>query len=140
MLRCFIILVSICYTCMCFSQTSELDSLWNVFKSKSYLRTDAYTQSHYDTIFFDDHWKESETGQAKYYRIIHAIGTNYIVQDFYMDGTLQMEAMCNSIDTPLVEHGPAIYYNKNGKRYSKGQYLNGTCLLNVFQIKSKSLL
>lgn len=75
-----------------------------------------------DTIFYDANWNTCDKAYALYYRLVYLEGDLYIVNDYYLNGILQMSAKCTSLE-PEIKHGIATYYYPNGKRKSKGAYL-----------------
>lgn len=138
-------LLFICFIkTICFSQTKELetflktnnsryDSLLKKYPAQTYLeppktkKNDSLgIKSNYsinDTIYFDKDWKECEKVSALYFRLITTRDSLYQVNDYYLDGTLQMSALCSSIN-PEIKHGLCTYYHPNGKRERKGMYYN----------------
>jgi hypothetical protein len=76
-----------------------------------------------DTLFFNKKWKKCERNSAAYYRLISKADSLYIVNDFYMNGRIQMEAIYSSLD-PEVKNGKCTYYNKKGVKTSQGEYKN----------------
>jgi len=72
-----------------------------------------------DTLFFNKKWRICQRSDAKYYRLIFRTDSIYIIHDFYLNGTLQMEAICSSAD-PEIKNGKCTYYDKKGRKTSQG--------------------
>lgn len=79
-----------------------------------------------DTIrtYFDKDWKETKKRAAVYYRkAFSANDGKWIVNDFYKEGTLQMEGVYQT-NALKIKEGDFIYYHDNGQIKSKGLYVN----------------
>jgi len=81
-----------------------------------------------DTTYFDAKWLPATRANAQYYRFINKEDdSTYTIQDFYLNGTLQMEGIYNSLDTPGNPHRNGIfkYYFPSGNVRSIGYYEHG---------------
>ena len=68
-----------------------------------------------DTIWYDANWGESERAQASYFRPAPVKKDNgYLWKDFYIDGTLQMEALTLKENEEFYD-GKVTWYHPNGK-------------------------
>lgn len=78
-------------------------------------------------IYLDSLWKETVEGNHKYYRIVkdyYSDKDNYIVNDYYKSGILEMTGASRNRD--YIKHeGPFMYYYENGKRKLTCTYKNG---------------
>jgi len=79
-------------------------------------------------IFYDDQWNEvNDLTQALYFRVIsfdesgQPLGQ---VQDYYINGQLQMQGSLLSVD-PEVLNGKCTFYYQSGQKESEGEYWNG---------------
>jgi TonB family protein len=77
--------------------------------------------------YFDKNWEVTEFKEnAIYYRTIDKQAGKFLVKDFYVStNTLQMEALCSSIN-PNVQDGPATWYYANGEKQREGFYKEGS--------------
>ncbi len=113
MLKLIIVIFFSCQLLFAFSQNTN-DSLRSV-ESATNLS---------DTIFYNKKWDPTSKEDAMYYRLITFDGkSDYLVKDYFMNGTLQMEAHCKSIN-PEIKQGACTYYHPNGKRKAVGNYSN----------------
>lgn len=76
-----------------------------------------------DTIFLDRSWKPCKRSSAEYYRLIRPQGTDFLLTDYYMNHTLQMEVQCSQVDT-IIRNGKATFYDRQGRVLSQGMYTN----------------
>lgn len=79
-------------------------------------------------IYFDKNWKETRIiTKAKYYRKYKKLEEDkYLINDYYIDGTLQMKALSTNYKDPLELYGKTTYYYKNGKVEVEGYYDYGS--------------
>ncbi|WP_397362738.1 hypothetical protein [Olleya sp. R77988] len=81
-----------------------------------------------DTIWYNNSWRESTKEQAEYYRIKTQKKDLYHLKDYFLNGTLQMEAYSSSKDDDVFE-GNATWYNEDGSIIRTSAYeknrLNG---------------
>ncbi|MCW3788249.1 energy transducer TonB [Plebeiibacterium sediminum] len=82
----------------------------------------SYSQTR-DTIFYDNHWEETSSSNASYYRIIKK-DLLYAVTDYYLNGQIQMKGFYKTLD-PEVKHGEFVFYNQNGDVSNIVNYKNG---------------
>ncbi len=80
-----------------------------------------------DTIYFNTHWNPTTKIKAVYYRLKPApkVGDLYHIQDFYINGALQMDGYSVKQDEDAF-HGQVIWYYKHGtpkniRHYNKGK-------------------
>lgn len=87
-----------------------------------------FAQSNLDkTIYLDSLWKETTKENCKYYRIVKDYYSHkeiYRIQDYYKNGTLQMEGNSKSRDAILSE-GEVVYYYENGNKKNITTYIKG---------------
>lgn len=79
------------------------------------------------TIYLDSLWKETTKENSKYYRIVKDYYLDkeiYRFQDYYKNGTLQMEGNSKSKDI-LMSEGEFIYYYGNGNKKNSTNYVKG---------------
>ncbi|KGE16003.1 hypothetical protein [Sphingobacterium deserti] len=78
-----------------------------------------------DTLFFDAEWKEATAGQHFYYRLLplKKVGELLFIQDFYKDGTLQMQGYVLASDESSYV-GDAYWYDAAGLDQSTKQSIN----------------
>nr|BFF40212.1 hypothetical protein BACY1_20170 [Tenacibaculum mesophilum] len=71
-----------------------------------------------DTLWLDKNWKETNKENAFFYRNpIKKEGKLYRVNDFYIDGTLQMTGLSKYKDSIYLQQ--AFWYTKEGKLIKK---------------------
>ena len=64
-----------------------------------------------DKLYFDEYWSKTDKDSALFYRLPpKPQGEYYLIQDFYIDGTLQMEGLSMSTDEDIF-HGPIKWYD-----------------------------
>lgn len=79
-------------------------------------------------IFLDDNWEECGEENANYYRLIEpktAESNLYLVRDYYMNGTLQMEGHYSDEEAKIGQ-GKFLFYHENGKVRKDCYYVNDT--------------
>ncbi|GEL10567.1 Antitoxin component YwqK of the YwqJK toxin-antitoxin module [Flavobacterium glycines] len=79
------------------------------------------------TIYLDSLWKETSKENCKYYRIVKDYYNDkeiYRFEDYYKNGTLQMEGDSKSKDI-LLSEGEFIYYYENGNKKNITTYIKG---------------
>lgn len=84
------------------------------------LRQD-YAQS--DTIYFDEKWKTTSRADAHFYRLVEKNEELYHVEDYFMNGRIQMSGVYSSLD-PERKEGYFKFYRKNGTVSMEGLYIN----------------
>jgi hypothetical protein len=91
-----------------------------------------------DTTWFNKAWKPCEKKEAKYYRLVQQLDGLYKIRDFYLSGSLQMEAMATSMEPEMLE-GYCSYYYSNGNMEATGKYTKGkkTGVWNYYSSKSE---
>jgi len=75
-------------------------------------------------IYYDKDWEKCKEKNASYYRLVgekDASG-NIKVEDYFMDGTLQMSGAYTSTDFKVKE-GPFKYYSKTGALIRECTYM-----------------
>lgn len=82
-----------------------------------------------DTIFYNAKWQKSTKEEASFFRPrVKKVGDLYMVEDYYINGTLQMSGISSSNQKDVWE-GVVSWYDENGKLYQQGTYashrLNG---------------
>lgn len=82
-----------------------------------------------DTLWLDKHWKETSKENAFFYRSpIKKEGKLYRINDFYIDGTLQMTGLSKYKDSIYLHQ--AVWYTKEGNLIKRLNFdeeqLNGT--------------
>jgi TonB family protein len=79
----------------------------------------------HDTTFWDGNWRRVQRTNAVYYGWTMPLDSGRCrIQDFYLTGERQMEALGWS-GPPIVKDGPATYYFRSGAKRSTGQFANG---------------
>ena len=79
----------------------------------------------HDTTFWDGSWRRVARPNAVYYGwTTPADSGRCRIQDFYMTGERQMDAL-GWPGPPVVKDGPATYYFRSGARRTIGQFANG---------------
>lgn len=75
------------------------------------------------TTYFSESWKPTIERNAKYYRKSYKKAKRqYVVKDYYMDGTIQMEGVYK--DRKLKKrNGFFTYYHENGKKHMEGNFV-----------------
>jgi len=66
-----------------------------------------------DIIYFDSNWKKANKNNHSFYRLIKPLENNYIIEDYYKSGILQMKGMSKERD-PLVQNGEYRYFDEKG--------------------------
>jgi TonB family protein len=77
------------------------------------------------TQYFDGDWNiVSDTMDAVFYRTVDFHEGKYLVKDLYMKTkSLQMEAVCSSVNPKLAHDGYSKWYYENGKLQKQGFYV-----------------
>ncbi|MEL1240643.1 energy transducer TonB [Flavobacterium flavipallidum] len=87
-----------------------------------------FAQNNLDkTIYLDSLWKETSKENCKYYRIVKDYYNDkeiYRFEDYYKNGTLQMEGYSKAKDA-LISEGEFTYYYENGNKKSTQSYIKG---------------
>lgn len=82
----------------------------------------AYSQN--DTIFFNAKWKVVPKEDASFFRPkVKKVGALYKIEDYYINGNVQMRGMSSSAEKDIWE-GEVIWYNEDGTPYRQGTYVN----------------
>ncbi|WP_400076417.1 hypothetical protein [Winogradskyella sp. R77965] len=70
-----------------------------------------------DTLYYNAYWSKTTKDKALFYRLLplQKKGSLYVVKDYYIDGTLQMEAFSSSEQKDVFQ-GDVIWYYANGKK------------------------
>lgn len=79
-----------------------------------------------DTVWFDRNWKQSTRDSAAYYRIVYADTSGnirFLVNDYYLNGTRQMQGFYTSIN-PDVKNGLFVYYYPDGSKMIECTFIN----------------
>ncbi|MEP2281163.1 hypothetical protein [Maribacter sp.] len=77
-----------------------------------------------DTIFYDAKWKVVSKEEASFFRPkVEKIGNLYKVEDYYINGNIQMRGTSSSNQKDVWE-GVVSWYDENGKIYQQGTYAN----------------
>ncbi len=78
-----------------------------------------------DTTFWDGSWRRVQRANAVYYGwTTPADSGRCRIQDFYLSGERQMEAL-GWPGPPIVKDGPATYYFRSGAKRTTGRFANG---------------
>jgi len=78
-----------------------------------------------DTTFWDGSWRRVQRPNAVYYGFTTPLDSGRCrIQDFYISGERQMEAI-GWPGPPVVKDGPATYYFRSGAKRTTGQFANG---------------
>jgi len=78
-----------------------------------------------DTIWYDKEWKKTSKFHAEFYRPAPKKKKGkYIIKDYYLDGTLQMEGASIELDTTIFD-GEVSHYFPSGSIQSKADFING---------------
>ena len=78
-----------------------------------------------DTTFWDGSWRRVQRSNAVYYGwTTPADSGRCRIQDFYLTGERQMEAL-GWPGPPVVKDGPATYYFRSGAKRTTGHFANG---------------
>jgi protein TonB len=76
-----------------------------------------------DTIFYDKSWKESTKSNAAFYRLyLRETNQKYYVEDYFINGSIQMKGNFSSI-YPSRKHGKFSYYDEQGRLVSELDYV-----------------
>lgn len=77
--------------------------------------------------YYNKSWERTYSEHAEYYRVLVKEDPEGVfhVQDHYISGELEMEAICTGLFPQLVKEGKAVNYYKNGKVKTEGDYSNG---------------
>jgi TonB family protein len=79
----------------------------------------------HDTTFWDGSWRRVERPNAVYYGwTTPADSGRCRIQDFYLTGERQMEAL-GWPGPPVVKDGPVTYYFRSGAKRTTGRFANG---------------
>jgi TonB family protein len=79
----------------------------------------------HDTTFWDSNWRHVQRANAVYYGWATPLDSGRCrIQDFYISGERQMEAL-GWPGPPAVKDGPATYYFRSGAQSATGQFANG---------------
>jgi len=113
----FIFFSFVLVTSFAIAQTRQQDSIWNIYLNE--YKKHPEKQIPRDTVYRNKYQHQTTKSKATYYRISYPIGSYYIVNSYYMNGTLKMEALC---DSSGAGNGPCIYYHPNGDIESSGQF------------------
>jgi len=77
-----------------------------------------------DTLYFLSNWKSTVKDSAVFFRPpVKKEGDLFRVQDYYMSGQLQMNALSISSEKDIWE-GKVVWYNKDGSVFQQGDYKN----------------
>ncbi|SIS73418.1 Antitoxin component YwqK of the YwqJK toxin-antitoxin module [Zobellia uliginosa] len=85
-----------------------------------------------DTLWFDHNWNKTTKDNAHYYRppVKKETSSLYRINDYYLNGTLQMTGLSKFKDSVILE-GKATWYRRDGKAMQTETYtnnkLNGLC-------------
>ncbi|MBD78504.1 MAG: hypothetical protein CL840_06270 [Crocinitomicaceae bacterium] len=101
-------------------------ALFLTFSACLVLETDLNAQDQ-GRIYFDKKWEETKTkSRTLYVRKWKKLGDEkYLINDHYLDGTLQMKAISSSFRNPLYYSGKVTTYFENGKVNYLHRYRNG---------------
>lgn len=80
-----------------------------------------------ERIYIDSYGNPVEKEKAELYRIITQKNDLFHIKDYYLDGTLQMEAFSKTTNITRIEdmEGKFTFYHKNGKIESFGEIKDG---------------
>ncbi len=77
-----------------------------------------------DTLWYNAKWKITTKEEAAFFRPpVKQKGEFYLVKDYYISGTLQMEAISKYSDKDFW-HGKVTWYTKEGNVYQQGNYID----------------
>jgi TonB family protein len=75
-------------------------------------------------IYLDSQWKEVTKEKATFYRkVIKKDKKTWVVNDFFLNGQIQMSGTYNS-KTLKEKQGYFVYYYENGQKEHEGNYVN----------------
>jgi len=78
-----------------------------------------------DTTFWDGNWRRVQRANAVYYGWTTPADSGHChIQDFYLSGQRQMEAL-GWPGPPIVKDGPVTYYFRSGAKRTTGRFANG---------------
>lgn len=78
-----------------------------------------------DTTFWDGSWRRVQRPNAVYYGWTTPLDSGRCrIQDFYLTGERQMEAV-GWTGPPVMKDGPVTYYFRSGAKRTAGQFANG---------------
>ncbi|WP_405410503.1 toxin-antitoxin system YwqK family antitoxin [Maribacter sp. Asnod1-A12] len=108
-----------------------MDIFKNVFKNTVLFLIVFFTflsiykvQAQNDTIFYDAKWKVTSKQDASFFRPkIEKVGNLYRVEDYFINGNLQMSGISSSNLKDIWE-GVVSWYDESGKLYQQGTYEN----------------
>jgi len=65
--------------------------------------------------YFDENWEKTKKSNASYYRLTSEEDGLFIIEDHYMDGTLQFSAVSSTPEEPFFFEGTTKWYYENGQ-------------------------
>lgn len=76
--------------------------------------------------YYDYKWQPvSEPSTARFYALIEKEDSVWSREDYYLrEAKLQMKGFYKDADCK-IEHGPFLYFHRNGRLETRGQYVNG---------------
>lgn len=88
-----------------------------------------------ETVFYDSDWNISQPNQAEYFREYISYDESsktWKIRSCFMNGNIQWEGFVSNYDPNATNcklakcQGRAIWFDKNGKKTSEKNYINGT--------------
>ena len=77
-----------------------------------------------DTTYHDSNWAPADKNSASYYRIISRLDTCWRIEDYFIDGKLQMQGYLSS-PNHTDRHGEFKWYDEEGRLQETGSYSHG---------------
>lgn len=76
-----------------------------------------------DTLYFNRKWQKTTKDSAAFYRYIVKENNLFKVEDYYLNGKLQMTGTYSSLD-PDIKEGKFTYYSEKGIIYRQFDYVD----------------
>ncbi len=83
----------------------------------------AQTGNAFETIYYNNNWKECKKDSASYYRHYYKKDGKWVVKDYYITNTLQMTGTYID-DSMTIKDGAFVYYYEEGQKSSEGNFVN----------------
>lgn len=88
------------------------------------ITTSYFAKAQNDTLYFNAKWAETTKKNASFYRPpLQKAGAFYKMEDYYIDGTLQMSGTSRFKDSLHLE-GKAVWFDQNGEISQQETYKN----------------
>lgn len=83
----------------------------------------AFSYAENDTIYFTDYWRLCEIEEAQFYRVYNKEKDNYLINDYYIGGQVQMSTFSSDY-VKLNKNGITTFYFKSGQKEKEGNYVD----------------